>query len=139
MKKNKFFDFCWDILEIYKPYFYLNEYVMEVKECEYDEHVGGRATMAMISIDPIYLNFSVSLYPRLKAMFDAGKRQDVAEVLCHEMSHILTEPLYLCSIDLLQGKLRTEDYIEELRERQTQRICNVIFRNILKSQLKHIK
>ncbi len=81
---------------------------------------------AEIDIDTKYLNFIIKLYPKLKVIYNDRKR-DAAEIICHEISHLLTEPMYDLQIKMLNGKNIHHDTVEAVRERQTQRISNAIF------------
>lgn len=66
------------------------------------------------------------------------KRRDwhrVAHALCHEICHTLTEPLYYQALWLPPEHVklkRITETLEEVRERQTERICKAIMRVVPK-------
>jgi phosphoribosyl-dephospho-CoA transferase len=52
------------------------------------------------------------------------KRQEIIEILTHELSHIITEPLYSLSIKNVAPQLHP--VVEEQREQQTERIARIV-------------
>lgn len=63
-------------------------------------------------------------------MYEKKDYEAIIQCLAHEHSHILTDPLYTIAIN---GVTNTSaEFLEEVRERQTQRITNLILPNIPK-------
>ena len=78
---------------------------------------------AEIRIDEVYLNFTITVYPKGKAAFERSQREFFL-LMAHEICHLLTEPLYLWACS--DNRPSEKDRVEEVRERQTQRICNAL-------------
>lgn len=100
----------------------------EIFHGEYDMDVccskeDKKDAAAEIRIDQTYLNFTVTIYAAGERVFLRDKAE-YFRLLGHEICHLLTEPLYLWACDNPLPSNR--DHIEEVRERQTQRICNAI-------------
>lgn len=106
--------------------FLLGEYKMSVTFPEKQR----KNYYADISIDPTYLSFNINVYPLTKELYDRKDYAAIAEILTHEMAHVLTEPLHLLAKD--------KKHALEVCERQTQRITNVVF-SLLPSKLYYVK
>jgi len=52
--------------------------------------------------------------------------ENIEEIICHELCHCLTDPLYVYCMELLNGKLRTPQDIEDQREILTEWIAKVV-------------
>ena len=81
-------------------------------------------TAAAIRIDPTYLNFDVQIS---RQVFEAYKKKDwffIGSMFVHEFSHLLTEPIYLLAVSAVTNN--EVKHLEDIRERQTQRVANVI-------------
>lgn len=109
--------------------FFVGEYEMAIQWMNEDNEEDGKKTLASIPIDTRYLNFRVQIYPILQKYW-LEDRHEFLNTLIHEFSHLLTEPLYLLALKSMSE--REQDYLEEVRERQTQRITNVISPYLLK-------
>ena len=110
----------------------LNHYLVETHTTEYSYSIKYMKTdedsrLATIMIDGTYLNFEISIYPYLKRTYDKDPRE-AKEALCHEVCHLITDPLSDIIRRLQEGKFITPEEVENTQERQTQRICNSIFR-----------
>lgn len=51
---------------------------------------------------------------------------NLENIVKHELAHNLTEPFYLACLDFLNGKFRTHDTFNELRENLTEKIAKLI-------------
>lgn len=96
-----------------------------------DENAHGGRIAAKIRIDDRYLNFRISFYPLVAKLYKEGNYRRIAEITVHEFAHILTEPLYRQAINAQTNM--SGEMLEEIRERQTQRMTNVIITNLPKS------
>lgn len=83
-------------------------------------------TYADIDIDFRYLRFTIAIYPIIKKLYEEKQGWQILNIITHEMCHLLTEPLYYFAIPIISNT--TQETLEEVRERQTQRIANVIVR-----------
>lgn len=133
MKKDKkrkpFKKFIVETLEEFRVAVYCGEYDMSINWEDKDENrENNHKLFASIDIDHTYLSFGVSIFPICKNMYENGKEEEVLQHLLHEICHLLTEPMYRLEISLLGGKNIHTETIEEIRERQTQRITNSIYR-----------
>lgn len=106
----------------YRTIVFGGEYKMDILYMEEDKD----NRLADIEIDGKYLNFKLNIYPLLEEMYKDKKYKEVAEVILHEMCHLLTEPLYELVCNMVEGKFVTSENLEDVRERQTQRITNTI-------------
>lgn len=99
-------------------------------------HPQNSDVAAEIASDTVYLNFSITLYDRTFQDWCNGKSWTVANTIVHEFCHILTNPF------MMQLRRRItpieEDEIENMHERQTQRIAN-IFLNLIDPEVYKIE
>lgn len=131
--------FIKDVKEICKKLrweFYVNEYHMDIDWNDKDEDDGKFLACASISIDLKYLTFTINIFPNLQEMWTKDKDKFI-EVLVHEFSHLLTEPLYMFGVEAVTNP--EQKHLEEIRERQTQRISNIITPYLKKELIKKKK
>jgi hypothetical protein len=93
------------------------------KPCKHQKY-----RLAEIGTETRYLEFVLRVYPLVRQKFEDGQLYEVVETICHEICHILTEPLYELAIANTRPSDRRE--IEDVRERQTQRICNALMKKV---------
>ena len=124
-----------DVVEVCKKLrweFFVNEYRMDINfVAEDDNKKDEEKTAASIPINGRYLTFKVNIYPVLQEIWKEDKSR-MCEILIHEFSHLLTEPVYDIAINAVTN--REAEYLEDIRERQTQRITNIIY-PLLKNKL----
>ena len=115
-----------------RTHFFHGEYAMLIKYEDEDEvgHQDGYSVGAKIDISCRYLDFTITIYPLIKTYFKDKEYRKICELLCHEFCHLLTEPLYLIGVDAVTNP--EQKHLEDIRERQTQRICNIIMHNLPK-------
>ena len=89
-----------------------------------DREDAERICSAEITIDPMYLNFNLYIYPIIETWWKDKKYTAIGQTLVHEVCHILTQPLY--NLALGDAAPSQKDPFKEVNERQTQRIANVI-------------
>lgn len=102
-----------------------NEYAMTIDYATRNETNERGTLLAEIKTNTVYLSFTVTIFPALESKFKKKEYYEVVAVLCHEMCHLLTEPQHEFLYKLTRPGLE-EVIAQELRERQTQRICNVV-------------
>jgi hypothetical protein len=100
-------------------------HVLFVKEIP--DHADAAAD---IMIDTKYLCCTVRVSDVVLEMWRNKKWWTVAEIMCHEMSHVLTEPLFEAALPAFK---RHTEHLYDMRERQTQRVCVALMRLTPKS------
>lgn len=103
--------------------FYVHEREFDIKWINEDENEDGKKTMAKIPIDNRYLTFTVEVYPALQVEWEKDKDYFL-KVLIHEFSHLITEPLYTIAAKGISE--RESDFLEDIREQQTERIAIIL-------------
>lgn len=105
--------------------FYLNAYKMHLSWCldeDHDSSTRERKVAAEIQINNAYLWFEITFY---REALRAAKRGELFEILVHEFSHSLTEPLYSYAARHLPEEL--QPHYSELWERQTELIARLLY------------
>lgn len=127
-KVEKFEEWCDRVLTLLRNVFYVKEYEWKLrfnKEGDTKQEQGySNSTAAYITIDVKYLNYAVTIFPVVKEKYERGDYRGCFGILVHEMSHIYTEPLYLFAIDAVTNT--SKEYLETVREQQTQRIAGCV-------------
>jgi hypothetical protein len=113
-----------------RTFFFCGEYRMDIVYVDEIPLRGGfkdqtsNSLAADIKIDPTYLNFTMRVSDFVLRKWEEKKYREIAEMLVHEFTHLLTEPLYLLA---LRGTSESQrDELEDVRERQTERTKNVL-------------
>lgn len=109
---------------------FCGEYTMDI---EYRESLGEKSdaiVSANITVDGTYLHCIIRVSDHCHQLYKDKKYKRLAEILTHEMCHLLTEPLYKIAINAITNT--SGDFLEEIRERQTQRITNALFHRMPK-------
>jgi hypothetical protein len=109
---------------------YLHEWDLTLKFAEHPKEEKDDC-VADIHTDSKYLNATITFYPRNQAAFNRNDGKYILDTVVHELCHILTEPLYIIAINGITNT--ASEFLEEVRERQTQRITNIIIPFIPKS------
>lgn len=107
------------VLVMLRNKFFVKEYEWSVGYEKDRDGIG-----AQIKIDTKYLNYDVTIFKCVEEMYKKGKYQQCFNILVHEMCHIYTEPLYIIAIDAVTNS--SKDFLELVREQQTQRIAGCI-------------
>lgn len=107
------------ILKMLREKFYVKEYYYSYS---FEKDEGG--TMASIDISTKYLNYHIKIHKNLEDSYKKGEYQGCFTTLVHEMCHLYTEPLYLIGIDAVTNT--NKEFLELIREQNTQRICGCI-------------
>lgn len=81
--------------------------------------------IASIDMDARYLNFTVHIGPAVFEMWNANDDYRVGRAIVHEFSHLLVDPVFH-NMSKELGRDRWEE-ANEIRERQVQRVANVIW------------
>jgi hypothetical protein len=77
---------------------------------------------ADITFDEKYNRIYLCIYPK----FFEQTKEEQRKTLLHELCHTITIPSQQASMDLVNGKLVTEDRIRWINERETSQIENII-------------
>ena len=128
MKKNKktFNDYkkaTMDIVREVRSLMLLNHWNIDVnfskEDCEEKKNADGK-----IEIQNKYLTADITFYPILYEFYKTDDLQ-FAKTIIHELSHIITEPLYLEGFKATSKA--TEEYLETIREQTTEQIASIIY------------
>ena len=76
-------------------------------------------------IDYKYLWAEVTLFPCAFI-----KPNDLEHIIVHELCHIIVDPLYLYCFDLMNGRFRTGDQIENERENAVEMITKAVLKKV---------
>ena len=126
---KQFQKYILEICEKLRWEFFVNEYQLTIAYSE-SRTLDGEEVAATINTDLRYLTCKITIYPNL---LDCWKKQDlktINECLVHEFAHIITDPLYELAVKAVSK--REEEFLDEVRERQTQRITNILFPHLKK-------
>ena len=126
-EKKKYMAFCRRIAYELQPKMFLNLYGIDFEYCwqekDTDKHNDNCVT-AEIKTNHRYYSAHLKLYPSTFEMFKKGKRERVAEVIVHELCHIITDPLYKIANE--GSSNNTMPFIEDVREQTTQHLTNIM-------------
>lgn len=113
------------LIEVVKKEMFLHEYSHSVvfDYCHMPENV-----MAKIEVDPTYLNFTICFSPEVRKYFKNGLSWELAEIVVHELCHVLTKPLFLLCENFWSAD--TRKYFDQVDERQTQRMAIIILNKL---------
>lgn len=139
-KPNKQFKkYIRELADYVRTLLFQGEYEMSIAYMSENENRNNRNNnrflkYAEIEIDFTYLTFTINIYPLVENLWKKKDGWGIANIITHEMCHLLTEPLYHLAVPTISNA--TVDVLEEVRERQTQRITNTIMRFIPKDKYK---
>jgi hypothetical protein len=95
------------------------EVIYETENCNDNSTVGMDNT---ISIP--YLRSTIRCYPIMEDHTD----NYIRDVLCHELCHIITEPMYsMCNANV---NPHLQPFVEEMREQETERISRIALKPV---------
>lgn len=125
---KQFRDYIRAVAEELRNKFYLQEYELAFEFLE-DEHGEGYANMdgvgaAAMNTDTVYLRLSLKCCATLYDMWIHNQLKEIYGMLVHEFCHVLVAPL----IREIKQEMHhnSTSFIDDIHERQTQRIANVI-------------
>lgn len=128
---RKYKKYIFGLCRYLKTQFFCGEYGMTIGFLEEDREEKDSWVCASINTDDKYLTFRIKVYPPLYEAWKDKDYEKIAECLTHEFAHLLTDPLYKIAINAVANS--SVDFLEDIRERQTQRITNIIFPKIPKA------
>lgn len=100
---------------------FAGEYQLKIRHVD---KLDNEYAYGQIHIDLKYLMLTVTFSDHLWEEYRAGRYRAVAVTVCHEFCHVLTEALYDIAY---QGTAPNQrHYLEEIRERQTERVSSSI-------------
>ena len=97
---------------------------------EYEPDADNPDIVASIDIDTVYLTIYVTIYPRIYEYYKDKKYHRIGELLCHEFCHTFIDPLYDIAINAVTNT--SKKFLEDIKERQTQRITNALMNHLPK-------
>lgn len=107
-------------IDKWRPRLHLGEWFIDVVYTSESSN-----SSAEISPDPVYLRAVLQIH---SGFWNAPiKYQEM--ILVHELCHCISEETYILHMELLNDRFVTKKSIEDARERLTQRIANVAFRD----------
>lgn len=115
------------IIAKWRPRLFLHEWYLDLhypKE-DIDSDRPNTSVIAEIDTDPVYLTALIRIYPAWMNTEDPKKRE---WQLVHELVHCLTDSLYNCGLNLLNGTLVLSSDLNSEREQLTQRVTNIAFK-----------
>lgn len=87
-----------------------------------------KGAAAAMRSDPTYLECTIFIGPECKEHWKRKEYEDIARIILHEFAHLVTEPLYLIGLDAVTNT--SKQFLEDVRERQTSRIANIVFEQL---------
>ena len=110
-----------------RTYMYLDNWrVVQIWESEPSKDEPN--TAAHIDTDTRYFQAVLYLMPCLEEIYKEDGKPRVAEILTHELCHLITEPLYEMACDQSAPALRK--HLNTVREQTTQMMAICVFRGI---------
>jgi hypothetical protein len=115
-------------IEKHKPklveYLALQDWEIDIHFMDSDSDTQGAGMD--ITIDISYLRALVRVYP---IMGDRDEKE-IVETMAHELSHIITEPMYsMCNANV---NPHLQPFVEEMREQETERIARIAMKGYWK-------
>jgi len=89
-----------------------------------DNDKRGHSIEAEIDVLPEYQSFTMTIYKIMEKDFKKGFKDNVFDILCHEIGHIHTEKLY----DIGEKPYKTEEELTKTNEELATKIGNYLFR-----------
>lgn len=118
-----------------KDYFFMQEWSVDIIWESVAPTKTDGDSVASINTDHNYFQSTITIYPKFEELWIAGRIDKLVEVLVHEFSHVLTEPLYdMAWRSGTRGEAQT--LAASIREQQTQRVALVILRGLPKKFFK---
>lgn len=108
-------------VQSYTWYLKVQHYTVELffeKQAHKDDEGETKKTAASIDVDTRYLKADIKVYPRLLEEWKFKNKREIEQVIAHELSHILTQPLF----DLTQTNFKTFSETRDVWESLTERI-----------------
>lgn len=105
--------------------FHLEEWHGHIRFEELEQHNDPDARCkAIIKVETVYLYYLLRIGKDVLDEWREGEFEEIGDDLCHEFCHILTDPLCrLAKADAAPSQIML---IDEVNERQTQRIARII-------------
>src|SRR5882762_145406 len=116
--------------ETLKSYFYFDDWSLEFSWRELDEDHDNATTVFSISSDDSYQLIYLNIFPFAKVLWIEKDYNKLITGLVHEFCHVLTDPLYKFGINAASNQ--TGPFLENIRERWTQKIALVVLRSLPK-------
>lgn len=117
--------FTRNLVEKLKDHFMIQEWDIQLNWEMPEEH---ESAAAAINITDQYLFANLFLSDAMQTRWENGDWFAFIDTLVHEFSHIITEPLYVIAINGITNP--ASKHLEDTRERQTQRVTNLVMKSI---------
>ncbi len=139
--------FCRKLIREMQSTMYFHNYNIDIryqkkpkehgKEVQFKPVAPDHCVTADIVTDHRYYSATINLYPNTHDMWLNGDKYKVAQVIVHELCHILTDPLYKIAVDSVTNT--NGKYVEDIREQTTQQISNICMDLLQKQNPKLLK
>lgn len=115
-------------IEKWRTKLFLHEWYFDVSypDSGHQNENDGSTLLASIAVNQTYSQAHINVFPSWISESNKKKRE---EVIVHELCHCLTESVYSKAFDLLNGKLVLGADLNEEREKLTQKISTIAFRD----------
>lgn len=110
-----------------KEYFFLHDWVITLAWGDESE---DPECVANIRTDSGYSQALITVFPLAETLWKEGDINQLVMSFVHEFCHVLTDPIYKAGNEPYTKQ--TQNFIEEIRERQTQKTAVIILRNLPK-------
>ncbi len=121
--------FCRELTSYLQYKMFLNlyqidlEYLKEPKEKgKTFEEADDNCVAADIETSHRYYTAHVNIYPVTHKRWPDKRK--VAEVIIHELCHVITDPMYKFAVDVVTNS--NAKHLEDMREQSTQHIANIV-------------
>lgn len=109
-----------------KPLMLLQIYGVDIF---YDMEDKGSA--AEIKVNNKYYTAAIFCHKNLYDHYKGGDKNRVIEMIVHELSHIITEPLYVFAVDAATNS--SHKHLETIREQTTEQVCWLVVDDVKKA------
>lgn len=135
MKKTTYEKWCTAFVKNLSEHFNLAGWRVRLKFSatpkESEERESEGCCWAEISSDAIYMQATITTYPKMKQTWKDGDVNRVVEALVHEFCHVLLDPMHEHALPFLSDS--TRPMFSKMLENTTQRINAVVLNGLPKS------
>lgn len=112
-------------------YFFLSHWSIDLCwEKDFSNVDGNTGVVAHIDVSGNYYQAAIHMLPTAQDIYQDGDIDRLVLALVHEFCHILTEPLYEIAVHGVTSSC--SNFLETVREQQTQHIAVIVMRNLPK-------
>ena len=123
--KNKFEKYIVQLCQEIRRIMFLHEQTIfySFNYSKHDKPTEGNVA-AEININTTYLRYTITIFDVVFQIYKDKDTYQIIETLVHEHCHHFIDPIYFFGVRGVNNQ--TREFLEETRERQVQRITNVI-------------